>query len=370
MQTPLFHADHAVIRTGPGTALIAFKTGIFPDPRTVPRIHRYYRTKDGGLATDSGRAFGLELGSCGVLLVNTTPGCLIQIIEWRPEIGHMIGIYYRIGPEYEVEFIKSEGREISRFEIEIFLHASSFDEAGPREFQNCDLQPLFHNKLPPWLREIVDAQLNHWRVHNVGMFYRFTPWPVDQEDIWRCVKAAPYWALRRWKDRLTSYQLMRCIRMSPLGAVCFAVERLPVILRKNLLDKYTAEALFHAADKMTEAELIRCATKDPGVALSLGCRRRLPPALQATLLAAKYQKIVPWKMDEALLRDLQRDILESIGAFPAEWLAAHEGGFAGVYEGLASHLSVRPEGSMLIEMRDRMEPPYQKAFTAYIGSLI
>ena len=362
--------NHKIFRTNCETAMLAIESGPAPDPRMVPRISRLYRPPHGGSFSDEGRVFGHALGANCALLVKVTPGSLIKIVEWRPERGYMTGGFCQIGPDYELIPIESGKREISRAEIDSILGSTPVDELGSLVLADSDLSLLFSGGQPPWLQEIVDAQLLHDRVHYVARFYQFTPWPVDSDDIWRCVKAAPYWALSRWKDRLTHYQLMRCIHKSPRGTVSFAIGHLPVAPRKAQLEQYAADALLHAADKLTDDELLRCAAKAPRPALTPGCRRRLPPMLRATLLAEHYRLIRRGEMEEPL-QDLQRDIIESLIEFPAEWLAApHHGDFNRVMTGLADHLSIRPKGAVLIEMLNRMAPKYRQAFAEYLGSTI
>lgn len=361
--------NHTIFRTGE-TAMLALESTPSPDPRMVPRIYRFYRPPHCGSTIDNGRVFGHALGTTCALLAKITPGDVIQTVEWRPERGHMAEGICQIGPNYEVSPIEIGKRAFSQPAIDSILGSSPVDELGSLVLADSDLRLLFSGRQPPWLQGIVDAQLLHDRVHYVARYYQFTPWPVNSDDIWRCVKAAPYWALARWKDRLTPYQLVRCIQKSPRGAVSFATGHLSLAVRNAYLEKYAADALLHAADKLTDEELLRCAAKAPRPALTPGCRQRFPPPLRATLLAGHYRQIKRGEMDEPL-RDLQRDILGSVVEFPAQWLAApHHGNFSRVMGGLADHLSIRPKGPVLIEMLSNMAPAYQRAFAEYLGSSI
>lgn len=361
--------NYRVFRTGDETAMIAFESSRFPDTRMVPRIHRFYRSKDCGSACDSGRVFGEELATNCVLLVNVTPLCLVQIVEWCPETGYMVGSFYRIGANFEVEPIQSEKRELSRLEIEAHLFSSPVEEPERLELEDADVRHLFSANQPSWLGKIVDAQLNHWTIHNVGLFYRYTSWPVTEEDIWRSLKATPYWTLVRWRDRLKPIQLDICIRNSPRGAVSFAIERLSKYQRDRYLEKYPADALTHSADQLTEQEVLRCAELEPRAAITLSCRRNLPPKLRAIVLAESYRKIRRGRINEPL-PELQRDVLDSIIGYSEIWLAAHNGRFAEIMDGLAGYLSIQPDGPALIEMGTRLPTFNQKAFADYLGSLI
>jgi hypothetical protein len=231
------------------------------------------------------------------------------------------------------------------------------------------LEIVFASSQPPWLHKIIRAQLAHWRTRHVELFFRFTPEEPDQKDLRHCVKAAPYWALARWKGRLTPYQLKTCIRNSPRGAVCFATEQIPLYLRSRHLDEFAADALTHASTKLTAGELLRLAAREPVAALTPECRRQLPPMFRARLLARNHRRILTEETAEPI-QYLKGDIFASIAQFPAEWLVAHRGNFNNVFEALASGLKIRPQPSELNEMLDRMELPYQQDFARCIASMM
>lgn len=368
MQIPQQIHNHAVFRTSRDTAMIAFEAGSISDQRMVPRIHRYYLPPDHRSAIDHGRVFGAGLGIQCALLINVSPGSLIQTVERHPERSHMTESVYRIGPDFEVVPLPSIGKEISRNEIEKILHSSPVDVAGDLDLRDNDVRQLFTAGQPPWLQEIVDAQLHYWRIHNIGLFYRYTPWPVDHDDLRRCVKAAPYWGLARWIDRLQPYQFDLCVNQSPRGAISFAIERLSHYQRKRYLEKYPADALIHASDKLAAEEVLRFAENEPDAAITQSCRRKLEPKLRASVLARCFRRARRGRMTEPM-RELERDILDSIAEFPGEWLAQC-GSFANIMEELALCLSIKPAGTALIDIRDRMDPAFEHEFADYIGSLI
>ena len=361
--------NHKIFRTGDDTAMIAFESGPFPDPQMVPRIHLYSRSQYHRPYLDDGQVFGHGTGNSHVLFIKATPLSIIQVIEWHPGKRHMAETRYQVGPDFEITQVPTNARKTSSVGIQDLLHASPASSGGNLILLESDTKLLFSDVQPPWLKNIIDAQLTHWRIHHVDLYFRHTYWQLNQEDIWHGVKAAPYWVLARWKNRLKPYQIDLCVRASPRGAVSFAPERLSRYQREQYLEKYPEDALTHASDKLTHAELMMCANREPDAALSLPCRRNLPPQLRATLLAGSYRKLRKVRMSGPV-RDLQRELLDSIIEQPEEWLTAHRGGFAEVMEGLASHLSIRPEGMVLLDMGDRMQPPHQKAFAAYLGSLI
>jgi hypothetical protein len=151
--------------------------------------------------------------------------------------------------------------------------------------------------------------------------------------------------------------------------VCFATERISLYLRSRHLDEFAADALIHASAKLTAGELLRIAIREPVAALTPECRHQLPPSFRARLLARNHRRILTAETTEPI-QDLKRDIFASIAEFPSEWLIAHRGSFNNVFGALASGLKIRPPPSELNEMLERMEPPYQKDFARYIGSII
>jgi hypothetical protein len=364
-----FLPNYCMIKTDLDTAMIVLESGPVPDPQMLPRIHRYYISEHHGIAIDHGQVFGPGNGTGHALIVKTSPLCLIQVVEWRPDLGHMAGTIHQIGPEFGVVLLHSQEREMSRAEIETILCSRQTNGTCSLTLNDGDLRVFFASIQPRWLHEIIRAQLAHWRIHHVELFFKFTSEEPDQHDIRHCVKAAPFWALARWKGRLTPYQLKTCIRNSPRGAVCFATEQIPRYLRSQHLEKFAADALIHASAKLTAGELLRLATQEPVTALTPACRRQLPPRFRARLLARNHRRILTLETTEPI-QDLKRDILASIAQFPAEWLLAHRGNFNNVFGALASGLKIKPQPSELTEMLDRMEPPYQQDFGRYIALMM
>ena len=254
--------------------------------------------------------------------------------------------------------------------IESFLLPSPAADFGPAAVSDEDLSLLYSVRRLPWLQEILDAQLRHWDVHDVGRYYQFSPQPVTRWDIWRCTKAAPYWALARWMGRLTLSQRGFCMRRSPQGAVSFALERLPPWSRTSLIEKHPAAALLNAADKLTDAEFAFCATREPQAVFAVSCRRRLQPDRRAVLWSVLYPKL-HYRFGYEQPPGLQRDMLDSITAFPTIWLDAHQGGgFAAIFSGLERHFAIRLDIAAISAMHHRMDPSGRQAFAHHIASLI
>ena len=361
--------NHTIISSCDGTALAAFESPSCPDPRSFPQITSYHRTYRDPAASADGPVVGLGVGPTCALILKVAPHSLALIIQptasgtenWR---------YFRIGKDFEISPIESRNRPIPQDVIKSILQSSPAADIAPPAVSDEDLGLLFSANQPPWLQEILDAQLRHWEIHDTGLFYQFTPRQVTREDIWRCSMASPYWALARWIDRLTPSQVAFCMQKSPRGAVSFAIERLPHWTRTSHLEKHPAAALLNAADKLTNKEFAFCSTREPRTVFAVNCRRRLPPERRAVLWSVLYQKLflgIGYEPPPGL----QRDILDSIAAFPAVWLAAHQGGgFAAILSGLARHLEIRPDAAALFAMHHRMDPSGRQAFFDHIASLI
>jgi len=278
--------------------------------------------------------------------------------------------YFRIDSDFKISPLDSRTRPLTPNVMRSLLLSSPVVDTAPPTVSDEDLSLLLSVSRPPWLQKIFDAQLRHWDIHNVGLFYQFSPRQVTREDIWRCVMTAPYWALARWIDRLTPSQLAICMQKSPRGAVAFAIERIPRWSRTRQLEKYPAAALLNAADKLTNEEFAFCATRDPQAVFALNCRMRLQSDRRAALWSVLYQKLF-FGIGYEPPPGLQRDILDSIATFPSVWLAAHQGGgFAAILSGLARRLGIRPDAAALFAMHHRMDPSGRQAFFEHIASLI
>lgn len=361
--------NHSIISSCDGMALAAFESPSCPDTQSFPQITSYHRTYREPVAFADGAVVGLGVGPTCALIAKVAPHSLARIVHptasgtenWR---------YFRIGKDYEISPMNSRNRPIPQDVIKSHLLSSPATDIAPPVISDDDLSLLFSVSRPTWLQEILDAQLRHWEIHNVVLYYQFTPRRVTHADIWRCVMAAPYWALARWLDRLTPSQLAICMQKSPRGAVAFAIESIPRWSRTKQLEKYPATALLNAADKLTDKEVKICAAREPQALFAMNCRRRLPSERRAILWSVLYRNII-FGFNYEPPAGLQRDILDSIADYPTVWLAAHHGGgFTAILSGLARHLEVRPDAAALIAMYHRMDPSGRPAFFHHIASLI
>ena len=361
--------NHVIISSCDGMALAAFESPPWSDTQSFPQISSYHRTYREPAASADGAVVGLGVGPTCALIVKVAPNSLALIVQptasgtenWR---------YFRIDSDFKISPLDSRTRPLTPNVMRSLLLSSPVVDTAPPTVSDEDLSLLFSVSRPPWLQKILDSQLRHWEIHNVGMFYQFAPRQVTREDIWRCVMTAPYWALARWIDRLTPSQLAICMQKSPRGAVAFAIESIPRWSRTRQLEIYPATALLNAAEKLTDKEFKFCATREPQAVFAMNCRRRLPPERRATLWSVLYQNII-FGYNYEPPAGLQRDILDSIADYPTVWLAAHHGGgFSAILSGIARRLEIRPDAAALVVMHHRMDPSGKQAFLHYIASQI
>ncbi|MDP3849218.1 MAG: hypothetical protein Q8Q59_01855 [Luteolibacter sp.] len=152
------------------------------------------------------------------------------------------------------------------------------------------------------------------------------------------------------------------MQRSPAGAVAYAIKRIPHARRKDLILRFAGEALAHAADKLTAAEILACAQEDPYSVLRE--RRKFFPAIRARMLS----RVVPLvRMSPACIpRGLETDILESIAKFPLVWLGQF-GTFVTAMDTIATHLSINPDGKTLEELYHRMDSAGRDAYFQFMA---
>jgi hypothetical protein len=276
------------------------------------------------------------------------------------ETNHLL----HVGGSFELTLLKSGFGPISQAEIDSEL-LSSLPAAVSLEVDDEDQTLIFSIARPLWLQQILNAQLRHWFKHQAETYYQFSPWPMIGEEYVRGIKAAPYWALARWKKHLFPQQIKYCMQRSPAGAVAFCIERIPPSRRKALVFQYAAEALTHATEKLTEEEMLTSAAREPRLALRM--REKYHPALRARMLIVVIP-MVHFTIDY-LPPDLEPDILKSIALFPSVWLA-HYGSFTKVMDVLSNHLAIIPNEAGLQLLLQTMDPREIPAFYKYMASCI
>lgn len=348
------------------SALFFFHFPASSFPRELFEINGFSPASRGTDYRHSGRVLGGEPGSAMVLVIRAGPGTLIEMTASERNSGADIPLRMVVGHNLNAEPTIT-GRSSSLFHsITIPSWSNPHNTLNRMCVVDNDLFTIFADtNLPVGLREVLDAQLIYWKKHHAEIYYQFTPWPVVGEEFRRCVRAAPYWALARWKRDLFPSQIVYCMRRSPEGAVAFATERIPVAIRKNLLSRFPAEAFAHATGKLTDDEIFTCAERDPYAVIQH--RRNLHPNIRARVLsnAIPMVRMSP----ECIPIGLESDILDSIASFPMVWLDRY-GSFVTAMEKIASHLSIHPDGAALRNLHGRMAPSGREAFFRLIADRV
>lgn len=305
-------------------------------------------------SSSKGRVVGGEPGTPLLVVVRATPGALIEMPQTEKVCFPPVRLFLRVTPGSEL------------IPETCLDRPNLVMETTALRFYDDDLLSVFADpNLPPWLRTILDAQLKYWNKHHAETYYRFTPWSVWGEEFVRCIKAAPYWALARWKPKLFPNQIDYCMRRSGAGAVAFCLNRVPRYSRNSILGMYAEDALAYVSHRMTEHEILFCAEKEPFAALRW--RRNFSPALRAKVLA----QVVPldeWDPTD-LPSGLEEDIMESIASFPQVWLNRY-GSFISAMERISKHLAIQPDGPTALALYERIDAVGKEEFLEYIASRI
>jgi hypothetical protein len=335
-------------------------------PQELIEIQGFSTGPGGTVYRHSGRVFSGEAGSQIVLVIRAGPGTIIELTA--SERTSVSDVTIRMAVNNDFNLAPTAARSSPPVIPSITMPGLNNRHAYNSRMSvlDNDLLAIFADRnLPTWLRDVLDTQLEYWKKHHAETYYQFTPWAVVGEEFRRCVRAAPFWALARWKRDLFPSQITHCMQRSPAGAVAFATERIGVATRKSLLSRYPGEALTHAADKLTDDEILTCAERDPHAVIQH--RRKLAPDIRARVLsnAIPMVRMPP----ECIPSGLETDILDSIASFPLVWLDRY-GSFVTAMEKIASHLSIHPDGVALRELQQTMDPSGREAFFHLIADRI
>ena len=359
--------NHTLWKINERTAIIAFESSPCLDPETPPRINRFYREEFCYSPMDAGQVVGHATGPTSALIVKVGANNLVAISEKFRRIDQLGWRYYHIGPEFEVVPLESVNRRFSRKEINAILATWPISKPESLLFGETDLPALFAGGHPPWLEQIADAQLLHWRLHEPQRFFQHTRLPLDAASLQTCVELAPFWALARWQNHLNPKQIEDCVRKCQKAAVMYATDRIPPHKRHAYLSKHPEAALDHAAERLTDEELGMCAFEETRAGLR--CRGGLSARRQAIVLANAYSEIAIMGLEEPL-PDFRNEVKNSIRRFPTEWLSAHPEGFPAIIDGIAFHLDIHLNATELLELFNRIAPSGREPFAEYLASKI
>ena len=354
---------HVIPDRESASAVFFFGFSFSQFPRELMEIHGVSPAPGGHHYRHAGRVIGGESGTPFALVIRAGPATVIEMTpsERTPDFACQIRL--QVGNDMKIELAITQRRLQIAPSIAMNLRGSRDHNSTPMTLADDDLFAIFADMtLPTWLREVLDSQLVFWNRHHAETYYQFTPWPVIGEEFARCVRAAPYWALARWQGQLFSPQIAYCMQRSPAGAVAYAIKRIPQARRKDLILRFAGEALAHAADKLTDDEILACAQEDPYSALRE--RSKFIPEFRAKMLA----QVIPMVRlsPVSVPGGLESDILESIAKFPSLWLDQY-GTFVIAMDQIAKHLSIIPDGRTLEKLYHRIDPAGKDAFFHFMA---
>ncbi len=361
------HINYAVRKTSRTTARIAIESSSFIDPTRKQEIWRFFLNGFNRAEMHKGATLGREPGKACALVIWVSPKdtiCLKQQLigakdyEWR---------YYRISNSYNLIPLKLPDRCLSTSEVTELLENRDSREHHQMEVSDENLVTFFSQRHPQWLQKIADQQIRHWQLHKPEKFYRFAPAIIIGENIQHCVKIAPFAALARFQDFMNPNQLAQCMLKSPIGAVMFAVDKIPSNTRDNHLIDYAKYALLHSTEKLSDADLNLCSSVEMFTAYQI--RNLMPSDRKAILLANSYM-IAFVENHGRPMDNVHEEIRASMIEFPAQWRASDPGGFPSILNGLKDFAFMDYDPLIIATLLETAAPEDKQALAEFISSRV
>ena len=348
-----------------GTALLVFAAHCGNRDR-IPQINRFYRAQGAFCPMDHGRVLtaGGQRACC--LVIRTGPGDILAIAEPRHHKQGLDWVFFAVGEDFSLTVIE-DGRKMDYTEIHQILLDSKTQMTGPLKVTDGDLRRLFQGSVPSWLDSILEAQLDDWRERDPAAFANYTPKAPNLRDLGRCITAAPCIMLERWKGLLNDHQMARCIRLSPEGAVRYALERIPAELREEYLIQHATTALEYCKSELSGSDWAACASVLPKETYKL--RMSQPSRDQAYILGTVFEMlwILPFANPGAGERS---EILESIREHPDVWLSLHQSDFGLLFDRLERFAKIQPSQSLLHSLMNHEDEEVRRKVFEYVPALI
>lgn len=361
------HTHYTVRKTSRTTARIAIESNAFIDTMRKQEIWRFFLDGYGNAEMHKGAVIGREPDKTCALLIWVSRGDVICLREKLIGMEDHQWRYFRIGNAYDLIPLEIPNQCLAKHEMLYYLENVDLRESYEMAPTDDDLVKFFAQKHPKWLQLIADNQIQHWQTHKPKKFFRFAPVATVEGDISRCVKISPFAALARFQDRLTAYQLACCISRSPKGAVMFALDKIEAEKRKAFLIDHAKDALLHAAEKLSDADLHLCSSMHMFTAFQI--RDRMPPHRRAIVLANSY--MIAFFASRGLPMDpLHEEIINSICEHPAQWRASDPAGFSSIFKGLSERIDMTFDSGMIATLFKKTAPADQQALAEFISSHI
>lgn len=332
-----------------------------------PAIQCLSRAGNGEITTHPGHILGV--GESKLLITRVKPGVVIEAMALRHDGDSRLWRYHAIGNRFELIPVASSRRELVTGDLQSLPWPLQGDPAPCTGLGllDKDLIGVFgNNQLPSWARSVLACQLEHWNVHHVENYYRFMPAKPIGPEFARCIVAAPFWALARWKTDLYTDQRNYCMRRSPAGAVAFCFENIPPVRRPQMLAKNPEAALRLGFDQLGEKDITVCVTAAPSMALAMACG--FTPTARARLLGSVVKhckRNLPYHTTE-----LETAIFGSIEEAPGSWLENFDDSFITAFKKMDRNLGIRPSGEILIEFSKKLASDKQARLLEVVADWI
>lgn len=361
--SPVAMRNHHSIPMKGGTALLVFESHCGNRSR-IPDVVRHYKDGFEFAPMDKGRVFAANFRRSCCLVIKARPGDLIVIAEPRHQGSQLDWLFLTVGEDFMPQTIE-QGRKPSYSEIRAILANKQIRPSKSMALTNGDLRRLFQAQVPAWLESILSAQLEGWRERDPAAFVNFTPLAPDPGDLDRGVTASSCIMLERWKHLLDERLLARCIKLSPEGAVRYALAEIPGHLREDYLSDNAAIALDVCRAELSETDWCICARTRPRETYNL--RMTLSSRKRANILATLYK--VLWMLPFANPSPGERkEILESILEHPDVWLSFHQSSFVEMFGKLNQLASIRPDIPEIDSLRNHQNEGVRNRIHEYIAS--
>lgn len=315
---------------------------------------------------DHGRVLtaGQQRACC--LVIRTRPGDILAIAEPRRNAQRLDWVFLAVSEDFSLSVIE-ENRKMDYTEIHQILLDSKTRMTGPLKVTDGDLRQLFQISGPPWLESILDAQLSDWQERDPAAFANYTPKAPDLRDLDRCITAAPRTMLERWMGLLNEHQLARCIRLSPEGAVRYALGEIPAELREEYLVQHATIAFEYCRSELSGPDWAACASVLPKETYQL--RMSLTSRDQAYILGTVYDML--WLLPFANPSAGERmEILDSIRVHPDVWLSLHQSEFGLMFSKLERFARIRPSHDLVSALMNHENEEVRRKILECIPALI
>jgi hypothetical protein len=346
-----------------GTALLVYESHCGNRSR-IPDVSRFYKRLYEFAPMDKGRVFSGESRRNCCLVIKAQPGDLIVIAEPRHRGSQLDWLFFRIGEDFVPHTIE-QGRKPCYSEARALLANKMTRPSESMVLTNSDIRHLFQAQAPTWLESILSAQLDGWRTTDLAAYVNFTPSAPDPGDLDRCVTASPCTMLERWKTVLDERLLAHCIRLSPEGAVRYALAEIPDHLREDYLYDNAVIALDVCRTELTETDWCIVARALPRETYNL--RMSLDTRKRAHIFATLCE--VLWMLPFANPSPGERkEILESILEHPGIWLSLHRSSFIQLFGKLERLASISPDLPEIDSLMYHHEDEVRNKIHEYIAS--